>query len=71
MPEPQAGDLSLTNTDFLDHLLREYPSSQFLAIKRSFFNPKGENKDLGGGVLAFKGVYQAIRVANVSCLHFC
>ncbi|THC99021.1 hypothetical protein EYZ11_001495 [Aspergillus tanneri] len=28
---------------------------------RSFFDPDGENKDLGNGVLAFKGVYQAIR----------
>ncbi|KAL2014266.1 hypothetical protein VTN00DRAFT_1791 [Thermoascus crustaceus] len=54
----------LESLNFLDHLLREYPSSQFLAIKRSFFNPKGENKDLGSGVLALKGVYQAIRVAN-------
>lgn len=51
--------------DFLDHVLREYPSTKFLALKRSFFDADGENKDLGNGVLAFKGVYQAIRPAIV------
>ncbi|KAI9929068.1 hypothetical protein ASPWEDRAFT_128423 [Aspergillus wentii DTO 134E9] len=49
--------------NFLDHVLREYPSGKFLALRRSFFDPEGENKDLGNGVLAFKGVYQAIRPA--------
>lgn len=53
-------------TDFLDHVLREYPSQKFLAIKRSFFDENGDNQDLGNGVLAFKGVYQAIRPAIVS-----
>lgn len=54
------------NADFLDHLLREYPSSKFLAIKRSFFDEQGDYQDLGNGVLAFKGVYQAIRPGLVS-----
>lgn len=58
----------LTIVDFLDHLLREYPSTKFLALRRSFFNEKGDFKDLGNGVLAFKGVYQAIRPAIVSFL---
>ncbi|PLN80024.1 eukaryotic translation initiation factor 2c [Aspergillus taichungensis] len=49
--------------NFLDHVLREYPSGRFVAIKRSFFDPNGENRDLGNAVLAFKGVYQAIRPA--------
>ncbi|KAH1338083.1 hypothetical protein KXX67_000930 [Aspergillus fumigatus] len=49
--------------NFLDHVLREHPSGKFLAIRRSFFDPNGENQDLGNGVLAFKGVYQAIRPA--------
>ncbi|KAI9370101.1 ribonuclease H-like domain-containing protein [Aspergillus egyptiacus] len=49
--------------NFLDHVLREYPSGRFLAIRRSFFDANGENRDIGGGVLAFKGVYQAIRPA--------
>lgn len=51
--------------DFLDHVIREWPSSKFLAIKRSFFFEEGDNMDLGNGVLAFKGVYQAIRPALV------
>lgn len=54
--------------DFLDHVLREYPSGRLVAIKRSFFDPNGDNRDLGNGVLAFKGVYQAIRPALVSLL---
>ncbi|KAK1145566.1 Protein argonaute [Aspergillus melleus] len=49
--------------NFLDHVLREFPSTKFLALKRSFFDANGDNKDLGNGVLAFKGVYQAIRPA--------
>lgn len=53
----------LTITDFLDHLLREYPSTKFLSIKRSFYDESGSYKDLGQGVTAFKGVYQAIRPA--------
>lgn len=55
--------------DFLDHVIREYPSGKFLALKRSFFDADGENRDLGNGVLAFKGVYQAIRPAIVSSLY--
>ncbi|EAU35074.1 conserved hypothetical protein [Aspergillus terreus NIH2624] len=54
-------DAVLEALNFLDHVLREYPSTKFLALRRSFFDSNGENKDLGGGVLAFKGVYQAIR----------
>ncbi|KAL4991381.1 Piwi domain-containing protein [Aspergillus falconensis] len=49
--------------NFLDHVLRENPSKQFLAIRRSFYDENGDQKDIGGGVLAFKGVYQAIRPA--------
>ncbi|KAL2831053.1 ribonuclease H-like domain-containing protein [Aspergillus cavernicola] len=49
--------------NFLDHVMREYPSKKFLAIRRSFFDSDGENRDIGNGVLAFKGVYQAIRPA--------
>ncbi|KAB8071607.1 Piwi domain-containing protein [Aspergillus leporis] len=48
---------------FLDHVLREWPSGKFVAIRRSFFDEKGDNKDLGNGVLAFKGVYEAIKPA--------
>ncbi|KAL4918543.1 Piwi domain-containing protein [Aspergillus aurantiobrunneus] len=49
--------------NFLDHILREHPTSRLLAIRRSFFDANGDYKDIGGGVLAFKGVYQAIRPA--------
>lgn len=59
-------DAVLEALNFLDHVLREYPSTKFLALRRSFFDSNGENKDLGGGVLAFKGVYQAIRPTIVS-----
>ncbi|PYI10200.1 eukaryotic translation initiation factor 2c [Aspergillus sclerotiicarbonarius CBS 121057] len=56
----QDGVLEALN--FLDHVLREHPTSKFTAIKRSFFDGlKGEHEDIGNGVLAFKGVYQAIR----------
>ena len=60
----------LTVADFLDHVIREYPSTKFLALRRSFFDADGDNKDLGNGVLAFKGVYQAIRPAIVSLPYF-
>ncbi|KAL3475026.1 Piwi domain-containing protein [Aspergillus californicus] len=49
--------------NFLDHVIREFPSKNFLAIKRSFYDVNGEYKDIGNSVLAFKGVYQAIKPA--------
>lgn len=57
-------------TDFLDHLLRETPSHnpQFTAVKRSFFAPGSSRVSLGGGVDAFRGVYQSIRIVHVSPL---
>lgn len=52
----------LESINFLDHLLREYPSKNFTAIKRSFFQ-RGESRfDLGNGVEAFKGAYQTLRM---------
>lgn len=54
----------LEAVSMMDHLLREYPSQNFSAIKRSFFS-KGEKRfELGGGVEAFKGVYQSLRIAH-------
>lgn len=47
--------------DFLDHLLRESPSKQFTSIKRNFFSRGQQRTSLGGGIEAFKGVYQSIR----------
>lgn len=52
---------------FLDHVLRETPSRKFIAIKRSFFSEKNPKASVGGGVFAYKGIYQAIRVVNVRC----
>ncbi|KAL4764405.1 putative eukaryotic translation initiation factor eIF-2C4 [Aspergillus foveolatus] len=49
--------------NFLDHVLRENPSRQLLAIRRCFYDEIGDQKGIGSGVLAFKGVYQAIRPA--------
>ncbi|KAL4924314.1 putative eukaryotic translation initiation factor eIF-2C4 [Aspergillus undulatus] len=56
-------DAALEALNFLEHVLREQPSRNFLAIRRSFFDENGDHKNIGGGVLAFKGVYQAIRPA--------
>ncbi|KAI9771459.1 MAG: hypothetical protein M1840_002079 [Geoglossum simile] len=51
----------LQGINFLDHLMRETPSQKYTTIKQSFFK-KGEHRyPLGGGVEAFKGVYQSIR----------
>jgi eukaryotic translation initiation factor 2C len=50
--------------NFLDHLLRDGPSKRLTSIKRSFFQ-KGEKRfDLGGGVEAFKGAYQSLRMVH-------
>lgn len=53
-------------TDFLDHLMREYPSTKYSCFKRSFYNEKIESEDLHDGVICYKGYYQAIRAALVS-----
>ncbi|WEW55192.1 Protein argonaute [Emydomyces testavorans] len=50
--------------NFLDHLLRETPSRTFIPIKRSFFSEDNPKHDLGGGVFAYKGIYQAIRAVH-------
>ncbi|KAK2754064.1 hypothetical protein FQN54_007233 [Arachnomyces sp. PD_36] len=54
----------LEGLTFLDHLLRETPSKQFTAIRRSFFKENGDKMDVGGGVEAYKGMYQSIRIAH-------
>ncbi|KAK4999709.1 Protein argonaute [Elasticomyces elasticus] len=50
--------------NFSDHLLRELPSQKYTQIKRSFFARGQDRSSLGGGVEAFKGVYQSLRVAH-------
>jgi eukaryotic translation initiation factor 2C len=54
--------------DFLDHLMREYPSTKYTCFKRSFYDEKLESEDLHGGVIAYKGYYQALRATLVSPL---
>lgn len=59
-------DQQVTLLDFLDHLIREYPSKTLVGIKRSYFSPKVKDAfNLGGGVDAVRGVYQSIRMAEV------
>ncbi|KZF18861.1 Piwi-domain-containing protein [Xylona heveae TC161] len=50
--------------NFLDHLLRQTPSMKYTSIKRSFFARGQERYYLGGGIEAFKGVYQSIRTCQ-------
>lgn len=52
--------------NFLDHLLREGPSTspEFLTVKRSIFKRNGQRADLGGGVEVWRGVYQSMRLAE-------
>ena len=57
--------------NFADHLLRESPSQRLAAIKRSFFQAGQTRFDLGGGIEAFKGVYQSMRIAHQQSGNHC
>ncbi|KAF6828905.1 eukaryotic translation initiation factor 2c [Colletotrichum plurivorum] len=49
--------------NFLDHLVRQFPSENLLSIKRNFYNEKSNKpKDLGGCVEVIKGVYASVRM---------
>jgi eukaryotic translation initiation factor 2C len=50
--------------NFFDHLLRDGPSKRLTSIKRSFFQRGEKRFDLGGGVQAFKGAYQSLRITH-------
>lgn len=52
--------------NFMDHLLRETPSSnpQFINVRRSIFKRQGQRADLGGGIEVWRGVYQSMRLAE-------
>ncbi|KAK4934510.1 Protein argonaute [Elasticomyces elasticus] len=52
--------------NFMDHLLREGPSTsnQFLSLRRSVFKRQGQRADLGGGIEVWRGVYQSMRLAE-------
>ena len=54
----------LESINFLDHLLREYPSLQYTQIKRNFFARGQQRFTLGNAVEAFKGVYQSMRIVH-------
>ncbi|KXT16422.1 hypothetical protein AC579_5117 [Pseudocercospora musae] len=49
---------------FADHLLRQTPSQRYTPIKRAYFAHGQTRSFLGGGVEAFKGVYQSLRVVH-------
>ncbi|KAI3402055.1 hypothetical protein diail_4029 [Diaporthe ilicicola] len=58
----------LVSINFFDHLVRQFPSENLLAIKRNFYSlEKIEAKDLVeldrlGSVIAMKGIYASIRI---------
>lgn len=47
--------------NFADHLMRVTPGSKYTSIKRSYFARGQQRFPLGGGVEAFRGVYQSLR----------
>ncbi|CAG8235349.1 unnamed protein product [Penicillium olsonii] len=63
--------LVIESLSFLDHLLREWPTREFVAIKRAFFFDKIENDESAKhefyrplanmGASVYRGIYQAIR----------
>ncbi|KAL8776952.1 MAG: hypothetical protein Q9213_008068 [Squamulea squamosa] len=66
--------------NFLDHVIREWPSKQHINIKKSYFDRSavGQKDTVGGGVEAMRGIYQSIRMAegkrmvvNVDISHTC
>ncbi|KAK7529899.1 Piwi domain-containing protein [Phyllosticta citribraziliensis] len=49
---------------FMDHLMRETPSRNLTAIKKSFFSKGQTRVPLGGGIEALKGVFSSIRITT-------
>ncbi|PQE04484.1 piwi domain-containing protein [Rutstroemia sp. NJR-2017a BVV2] len=50
--------------NFMDHLLRQYPSEMYTAQKRSFFTRGSSRFALDQVIEAMKGVYASIRLCN-------
>ncbi|GKT82663.1 eukaryotic translation initiation factor 2c [Colletotrichum tofieldiae] len=49
--------------NFLDHLVRQYPSERLLSIKRNFYNERTKKSmDLGACLEVVKGVYSSVRM---------
>ncbi|KAH8692689.1 putative eukaryotic translation initiation factor eIF-2C4 [Talaromyces proteolyticus] len=53
----------LEAVNFLDHLMREVPSTKHTPIKRAFYNEKEDGGNLHNNLNVLKGYYQAIRAA--------
>lgn len=53
----------LAGINFFDHLLRETPAKNFIAIRRSFFQQSGA-RELERGVEAWKGIFQSVRATQ-------
>ncbi|OCK86160.1 Piwi-domain-containing protein [Lepidopterella palustris CBS 459.81] len=47
--------------NFLDHVMREWPSQRYTQIKKSFFQRGEQRFSLGQGIEAFKGVFSSLR----------
>ncbi|KAJ6441216.1 eukaryotic translation initiation factor 2c [Purpureocillium lavendulum] len=54
--------------NFLDHLIRQYPSQKLLSIKRNFYELSQKGLPLSGGgpptIVVHKGAYASIRMVN-------
>ncbi|KAK2034238.1 piwi domain-containing protein [Colletotrichum zoysiae] len=49
--------------NFLDHLVRQYPSERLLSIKRNFYNERNKKSyELGPCLEVVKGVYSSVRM---------
>jgi eukaryotic translation initiation factor 2C len=59
-------DRVLEALNFLDHLLREWPSTKFTPIKRAFYDPNESMQNFDSSTDVRKGFYQAIRATLVS-----
>ena len=64
--QTQMNESVLEAINFLDHLLRENPSTSpnFITVKRSFFTRNGQRMALGKGIEVVRGVYQSLRLAE-------
>lgn len=60
--------MSITNRliDFFDHCLRQFPSEQWVTIKRNFYDPLFPRGTLAGDLVVNQGVYCAPRLSEVS-----
>lgn len=52
--------------NFLDHLIRQWPSQHMVAIKRNFYHPNGQGIPIGnnGVIEVHKGTYASIRMSH-------